>query len=97
MFKRFQRKKEDFVCGACGKEVRGNGYTNHCPVCLWSKHVDVNPGDRKSECGGMMRPVQIEKKGRGWAVRHRCLDCGFEKNNKLSDGDDTEGFFVKGL
>ena len=26
--------------------MKGNGYTNHCPKCLWSKHVDINPGDR---------------------------------------------------
>ena len=26
-----------------------NGYTNHCSQCLWSKHVDINPGDRSPE------------------------------------------------
>ena len=42
----FTRKVEDFTCEHCGREVHGNGYTNHCPHCLHSKHVDVNPGDR---------------------------------------------------
>jgi len=26
-----------------------NGYTNHCSQCLWSKHVDINLGDRSPE------------------------------------------------
>ena len=56
----FQKKIENFTCGDCGAKVKGNGYTNHCPVCLWSKHVDVNPGDRQNICGGMMRPVAVE-------------------------------------
>ena len=52
--KKFIKVKEDFVCEHCGAEVKGDGYTNHCPKCLWSKHVDVHPGDRAAECGGMM-------------------------------------------
>src|SRR3989338_8156335 len=47
--RRFQRTKEDFTCERCGFFVRGSGYTNHCPQCLWSKHVDVNPGNRQAE------------------------------------------------
>lgn len=50
--KKFQRQIEDFVCEKCGKEVKGDGYTDHCPRCLRSKHVDVNPGDRRSKCNG---------------------------------------------
>lgn len=38
--KNFTRVIEDFICENCGTEVKGNGYTNHCPKCLWSKHVD---------------------------------------------------------
>jgi len=60
--KKFQRQKEDFVCGECGTTVSGTGYTNHCPQCLWSMHVDVNPGDRAAACGGMMEPKKVEKK-----------------------------------
>jgi hypothetical protein len=42
----FQRCKEDFRCGHCGHLERGDGYTNHCTACLWSAHVDIQPGDR---------------------------------------------------
>ena len=53
--KTFQRCPEDFECGNCGHEIEGNGYTNHCTACLWSKHVDVNPGDRAADCHGLMK------------------------------------------
>lgn len=84
--KRFQRKIEDFACENCEREVKGNGYTNHCPDCLWSKHVDENPGDRKSECGGLMKPESIlfERKT---VILHRCTKCDLEKRNKVSDDD----------
>jgi hypothetical protein len=46
--KRFVKNDDFFVCVHCGKEVKPLGYTSrdHCPFCLWSVHVDVNPGDR---------------------------------------------------
>lgn len=83
----FKRTKEDFKCGYCGEYIIGNGYTNHCPKCLWSKHVDIEPGDRESECGGMMRPVLLEEKRGGYVVLHRCVACSHEKRNKLLSKD----------
>ncbi len=79
--------KEDFICGTCGFSVRGNGYTNHCPQCLWSKHVDVNPGDREATCQGLMEPIRIESKNGSFVILHRCVVCGFERRNKAADGD----------
>lgn len=90
MEKKFQRKKEDFICENCGFQVRGDGYTNHCPACLWSKHVDINPGDRKEECQGLMRLVGLELRGRRYFILHRCERCGFEKFNSLRDEDDFQ-------
>ncbi len=58
--RRFQRRIENFTCGNCGAEIVGGGYTDHCPFCLFSKHVDVNPGDRNAKCGGVMKPVAVE-------------------------------------
>ncbi|HYC79501.1 MAG TPA: RNHCP domain-containing protein, partial [Candidatus Binatia bacterium] len=55
--KLFQRTPENFVCENCGTKVSGNGYTNHCPNCLYSKHVDNNPGDRLNKCHGLMEPI----------------------------------------
>ena len=91
----FTRTREDFVCEQCGHETKGTGYTNHCPKCLWSKHVDIDPGDRKAECGGMMRPVAIEgSTGAGYTVHQRCEKCGFERRNKVEESDDREAILA---
>lgn len=86
----FKRKIEDFACGNCGQKVKGDGYTNHCPKCLWSKHVDINPGDRVAGCGGMMRPVRAETKKGEYDIIHKCVKCGYEKRNKMSPKDNFE-------
>lgn len=83
----FQRTIEDFRCENCGFEVKGSGYTNHCPRCLWSKHVDVNPGDRLAECKGMMEPIAVEQKNGSYIIVHKCIKCGYEKKNKTSPED----------
>ena len=87
---KFKRNEEDFVCEKCGAEVFGNGYTNHCPECLWSKHVDVFPGDRAGDCGGMMEPIRVEKKGKEYLIIHKCQKCGFEKPNKAVKEDNFQ-------
>lgn len=86
--KKFQRRKEDFVCEHCGAKVEGSGYTNHCPVCLWSKHVDIHPGDRAAQCGGMMWPERIEIEKGEHIILHRCEKCGHKKRNKAAKNDD---------
>ena len=64
----FTEIDEEFTCENCGKHVPKLGYScrNHCPYCLHSKHVDINPGDRAEECHGDLVPVGAEidsKKG----------------------------------
>lgn len=88
--KKFQKRKENFVCEHCGEKIKGDGYTNHCPNCLWSKHVDINPGDRKEVCGGLMKPIGIDLKNGEYLLIHRCLKCGKEKRNKLSERDNFD-------
>jgi hypothetical protein len=88
--KKFTRKIEDFVCEHCGKLIKGNGYTNHCPFCLWSKHVDINPGDRKSPCQGIMKPIRIEKSKKGMLIIHQCQKCLFKKRNKVAKEDNFD-------
>ncbi len=88
--KRFSRREEDFICAHCGAKVSGNGYTNHCPHCLYSKHVDINPGDRAAECGGLMEPVDVELKDGKYVLVHQCCKCGFIRRNKVAEADDFE-------
>lgn len=89
--KHFQRVKENFTCKQCKKFVHGGGYTNHCPHCLWSRHVDKEfPGDRASLCGGMMKPVGLSKEGKNYVLSHKCTICGHTKPNKVSEDDNFQ-------
>ena len=90
MTKFFQKKIEDFICENCAAAVKVDGYTNHCPACLYSKDVDVNPGDRAANCGGMMPPVSVMAKGNGYVILHRCVKCGKERANRASAGDNFD-------
>lgn len=88
--KRFSRNVEDFTCGHCGREVRGDGYTNHCPACLWSMHVDIQPGDRLAGCGGLMEPVAVEVRSGEYVIVHHCETCGLERRNRTAAADAFE-------
>lgn len=87
MVKKFSRCIEDFVCESCGEEVKGNGYTNHCPFCLYSKHIDKNPGDRKNICLGLMEPIAVEEKNKKYIIVHQCMKCGEVKRNQSAEND----------
>ncbi|MBI3120219.1 MAG: RNHCP domain-containing protein [Candidatus Kerfeldbacteria bacterium] len=86
----FTKRVESFICAACGENVSGDGFTNHCPVCLVSKHVDRDPGDRKSFCGGLMRVVEFEQQHGELRVVHQCGRCGVRKPNRIHANDDPE-------
>ena len=86
--KTFVKRVENFTCAHCGAFVNGNGYTNHCPKCLWSCHVDNNPGDRQSNCGGLMEPVSVSVKGNDYIIIHKCQKCGkIIKQHSAPDDD----------
>ena len=87
---KFKKNVEEFICEHCGNSVKGNGFTNHCPKCLWSKHVDVFPGDRLEACGGMMEPINVEKKGNDYMLIQQCVACAKEFRIKVSQEDDFD-------
>ncbi|MDR0571416.1 MAG: RNHCP domain-containing protein [Rickettsiales bacterium] len=91
--KKFLKNKEDFVCENCGTEVKGTGFTNHCPNCFYSKHVDINPGDRNCKCGGLMAPVAILQKKGDFFIQHKCVKCGLIKKNSISSNDNINNLF----
>jgi hypothetical protein len=83
-----------FLCVHCRQpivpEAYGTEHRNHCPSCLWSKHVDDNPGDRAADCDGAMEPIAVwVRRGGDWAVIHRCQRCGTLHSNRIA-GDDNE-------
>lgn len=86
----FTKRVEDFTCARCSRDVKGTGFTNHCPGCLWSMHVDVEPGDRAAACGGLMKPISIRVERDAYRVYHRCETCGKEMSCKTSADDDFE-------
>lgn len=91
--KRFTHNDSGFICGNCGREVKPLGYSsrNHCPYCLYSKHVDINPGDRMCECGGLMAPSEVRTDARkGFVITHKCIVCGATRNNKYQNDDNME-------
>ena len=94
MSRKFERRKEDFICENCGHRIVGNGYTNHCPACLFSKHVDVNPGDRKCQCLGLMEPIGTISSRKGYTIIHRCQKCGAVKKNKSAKNDSFEAILA---
>ncbi len=81
-----------FTCKVCGRLVVPEGaesdHRNHCPNCLHSLHVDEEPGDRASDCGGIMEPVGVwVRKGGEWAIIHRCRRCGKISSNRTAADD----------
>ncbi len=89
--KTFTKNDSGFICKSCGKEVKPLGYSsrNHCPHCLASLHVDVNPGDRACECGGIMYPAAVVPDAKhGYVITHKCSVCGKVSKNKCASDDD---------
>lgn len=83
---------ESFTCKVCGRLVVPNGagsdHRNHCPYCLTSMHLDIEPGDREADCGGAMEAVAVWVRKNGeWAIIHRCKICGALSANRIAADD----------
>jgi lipopolysaccharide biosynthesis regulator YciM len=86
----FKRTIEDFTCVNCGFKVKGSGFTDHCPKCLASLHVDVEPGDRKAECRGLMNPISVEYLRSEFIINYKCNKCGFVRRVIAAHDDDRQ-------
>ena len=86
----FRKRIEDFICEKCGFKVKGNGFTDHCPKCLASKHVDIEPGDRLSKCRGLMLPISIDYLKHEFTIVYICLKCGSIKRVSAAPEDDKQ-------
>lgn len=88
--KNFIMKDEEFTCINCGKLVNKLNYTarDHCPFCLTSIHVDINPGDRLNTCHGLLVPVGVEKFKDSYKIIYKCNKCGINHKNIMARDDD---------
>ena len=85
---------DSFVCKVCGRLVvpggAGSEHRNHCPNCLTSLHVDIEPGDREADCGGYMDSIAVWVRNNGeWAIIHRCRRCGALSSNRVAADDNS--------
>jgi RNHCP domain len=86
------KRAQSFRCHHCRLDVPtdapGTAHRNHCPNCLWSRHVDDDPGDRASDCLASMEPIAITVRKDGeWILIHRCHGCGTLSSNRTAADD----------
>lgn len=90
--KRFNMIDNKFICENCGYKVDKLGYTarDHCPNCLYSKHVDILPGDRSNNCLGLLEPIGIEKFKDTYKIIYKCKNCGKIHKNIVAYDDNID-------
>ena len=90
--KRFNMIDEEFICENCHARVSKLGYTarDHCNFCLYSKHVDIMPGDRKNTCQGLLIPIGIEKFKDTYKIIYQCDKCHTIHKNIMASDDNMD-------
>ena len=104
------RRKEHehggFDCSHCKEWITihdqiGTHNRNHCPHCLWSRHLDLEKlGDRKSTCKNGMEPIALAFKEEGvdryssqnrkvgeLMLVHECVADGQLRINRIAADD----------
>lgn len=93
MSRRFTDRNESFICVNCKAVVLPSSKScrNHCPSCLHSVHLDVNPGDRSANCGGTMIPIAVDYNSKkGYQIVHECTICGHKQRNIAALDDELQ-------
>ena len=90
--KKFNMIDNEFICDNCHKKITKLNYTarDHCNYCLYSKHVDINPGDRQNTCQGMLIPIDIEKFKGTYKIIYQCAKCGKQHKNIIANDDNMD-------
>ena len=100
----------DFTCAHCHQPVSadpllsGVNNRNHCPYCLWSRHMDLfEAGDRLAACKAPMQPLGLalkqtrKKYGRQapgeLMLVHCCTACGRACLNRIAADDNSQSLF----
>jgi len=80
--------------------LSGVNNRNHCPYCLWSRHLDLfAAGDRLSACKAQMKPIGLTMKKSGNKYQreprgelmlvHECVECKALSINRIAADDDS--------
>ena len=90
--KKFNMLDESFICENCNKNVDKLKYSarDHCPFCLYSKHVDINPGDRANKCKGLLKPIEIERFKNTYKIIYKCQKCKQLHKNIVATDDNLD-------
>ncbi len=90
--KKFMKNDDEFICENCHQKVSKLNYTSrdHCPYCLYSKHVDINPGDRENTCLGLLKPIDIEKYKDTYKIIYKCEKCHQMHKNVMANDDNFD-------
>ena len=105
----FNQTFGDFKCVHCHNHVSANNLLsgvqnrNHCPYCLWSRHLDLHEsGDRLAACKSPMKPVGLtlkktkKKYGKDQGelmLVHLCQECGRVSANRIAADDIADHIF----
>ena len=87
--KLFTKNDDSFICENCNKEVKELNYSSrdHCNYCLYSKHVDINPGDRQNT---WLKPIGIEKYKDTYKIIYECERCKEIHKNIMATDDNMD-------
>ena len=90
--KKFNMIDEEFICENCNKKVSKLNYRarDHCNYCLYSKHVDIMPGDRANNCHGLLVPIGIEKYKNTYKIIYKCNKCNKIHKNIMASDDNYD-------
>ena len=90
--KLFTENDNEFICEKCNRKVDKLLYSSrdHCPYCLYSKHVDINPGDRLNSCRGLLKPIGIEKHKSTYKIIYICEKCREKHKNIMAKDDNMD-------
>lgn len=86
------KNDEEFICDNCKVKVEKLKYTSrdHCNKCLYSKHVDIIPGDRKNSCKGILRPIGYTNSNGKEQIIYECQSCKKRVKNIVADDDNRD-------
>ena len=90
--KQFTKLDEEFICENCKQKIEKLKYTtrDHCNHCLYSKHLDINPGDRQNTCKGLLKPIEIEKFKNTYKIIYKCEKCNQIHKNIMAKDDNMD-------